>query len=109
MATSKNFINLGLVLGVHFYKKKEAKELHFGILNLILQILNNGWHYCFCNEYAGCEWKYGQKKYCPLCRTIVDLGDIEKRCDFAQYDFDKLCEISDTITAISIENVVYFL
>ena len=79
---------------MHFYKKTDAKELHFGILNLVLKVIYDGCHYCFCNEYAGCEKENGERVYGPICKIAYDFGDIEKRCNFAQFDFHALCKIA---------------
>ena len=74
--------------------ERNAKELHFAILNLFLKVCYQESYYCFCSEYSGCEDFYWRKKYFPLCRTPVDLYNMEKLCDYAQFDFDKLCEIT---------------
>ena len=83
--------NLGVMLGIEFFM---AKELHFAILDLYCKVLSDGGLYCFCDEYQGCENYYWQKRYCPLCRIPTDLEDTEKLCDYAQFDFVKLCQIA---------------
>ena len=88
--------NFGLMLGIRFLMKKSAKELHFAILSLYFKILYKGSLYCFCNEYSGCEDFYWRKGYCPLCCVLIDLHDTEKLCDYAQFDFARLCEIADS-------------
>ena len=86
----KCIFNLGLMLGISFFMAKNAKELHFAILDMFLKVLYKGGLYCFCIEYSGCEDYYWTKRYCPLCQIPVDLHDTEKLCDYAQFDFDGL-------------------
>ena len=74
---------------------KDAKELHFEILNVFLKICYQGYHYRFCDKYSGCEHYYWSKRYRPLCRIPVDLHDTEKLCDYAQFNFDELAKIAD--------------
>ena len=86
-----------MVLGMHHFKSKKVEELYHGLLNLILKIIYNGDYYCFCDEYHGCEKKYGQRNFCPLCRIAYDFNDIETMCDFAQCNWDKLTEICEEL------------
>ena len=77
------------MLGISFFMAKNAKELHFAILDMFLKVLYKGGLYCFCIEYSGCEDYYWTKRYCPLCQIPVDLHDTKKLCDF-----DGLCRIA---------------
>ena len=88
--------NFELMLGIRFFMKKSAKEFHFAILDLYFKILYKGSLYCFCNEYSGCEDFCWRKGYCPICRVLIDLHDTEKLCDYAQFNFGRLCEIADS-------------
>ena len=68
----------------------DCKDLHFKILNLVLKVIHNSWHYYFCNKYSGCKDRFNTKEYCAICRIAVDFNDIERICDFAQFKSDKL-------------------
>ena len=54
-SSKKVMFNLGMVLGMRFLLKKDAKELSFGILNLFLKIVYDGYDYCSGDKYGGCE------------------------------------------------------
>ena len=74
-----------------------CKDLHFKILNLVLKVIHNSWHYYFCNKYSGCKDHFGTKEYCAICRIAVDFNDIERICDFAQFKFDEILKIQDQL------------
>ena len=85
-----------MLLGLSLYKKKDAEMLYYGILNCFNHIIYDGYHYCFCDEYSGCELEYRGRQYCPLCRISYGfaLCGFEKRCDKAQFKFKKLCKVA---------------
>ena len=61
MESSKHVMfNFGMVLGMHYYLKRSAKELHFGLLNLLLKVVYDRWHYCVCEKYVGCQKNMGR-------------------------------------------------
>ena len=90
----KCIFNVGLMLGLRFFMVRNAKELHFAILDVFLKVLYKGRLYSFCDEYSGCEDYYWRKRYCPLCQIPVDLHNAEKLCDYKQFPLDELCKIS---------------
>ena len=90
----KCIFNLSLMLGIHFFMVRNAKELHFAILDIFLKVLYKGGLYYFCDEYSGYEDYYWRKRYCTLCQIPVDLHNTEKLCDYAQCAFDELCKIA---------------
>ena len=45
----KCIFNLGLMLGIRFFMVRNAKELHFAILDMFLKVLYKGGFYCFCD------------------------------------------------------------
>ena len=72
--------------------------MHYGLLNIVLQIIYDGWFYCFCEKYAGCiQSKWGEKKHCPVSKLQIDFSNIEERADCPQIDFDELTKISDEL------------
>ena len=73
----------------------DCKDLDFGILNLVLKVIDYNWYYCFCNKYSGCENHFGIREYCAICRIAIDFNDIEQICDFAQFKFDELLKIRE--------------
>ena len=83
-----------MVLGIKLFLEKNTKELHFGLLNILLLAAKNRFEYCFCNYYHGCRWRTGRRTYCPLCKMAYNSYEFEKRCDYAQFDFDALCQIA---------------
>ena len=91
------FFGMCMVYAMKFFKKTDVETLHHGILNLVLNIYHKGDYYCFCNEYQGCEWRYGQKRYCPICKLQLHFNDIEIECDFAQYSWEQLTKICDKL------------
>ena len=47
--TTKNPIfNFVTVLGIKLFLEKNVKELHFGLLNILLLAAKNSFEYCFC-------------------------------------------------------------
>lgn len=100
-------MNFSVVFGIHLggseiYKGKNWKELHYGLLNIVLQIIYDGWFYCFCEKYAGCiQSKWGEKKHCPVSKLQIDFSNIEERADCPQIDFDELTKISDELFSVS--------
>ena len=55
---------------LQFYQSIE--DLHRKILKIILLITHNGWFYCFCHKYHGCQLDYNQGwKLCPLCQILI--------------------------------------
>ena len=90
----KTIFNFGMVLGLQLFLEKNAKELHVGLLNILLLAGKNSFEYCFCNYYQGCEWRTGRRTYCPLCKLAYDSYEFEKRCDYGQFNFDALYQIA---------------
>ena len=86
-----------MVLGLRLFLEKNTKELHFGLLNILLLVLKNSFNYCFCKYCQGRKWRTGRRTYCSLCRLAYDSYEFEKRCDYAQVDFDGLCQIAKDI------------
>ena len=93
----ETFFGMCMVYALKFFKKIDVETLHHGILNLVLNIYHKGDYYCFCNEYQGCELRFGQKYYCPICKLQLDFNDIETECDFAQYSWERLTKIYDKL------------
>ena len=82
-----------MVLGIKLFLEKNAKDLHFGLLNILLLTEKSRFVYCFRKYYQGCKWKTERKTYCALCKLAYDSYEFEKKCDYAQFDFDALCQI----------------
>ena len=95
--STKPLFNFGMVLGLQLFLERNTKELHFGLLNILLLAGKNSFEYCLWKDYQGCEWRTGRKTYCPLCRLAYECYEFEKRCDFAQFNFDGLCQIAKDI------------
>ena len=86
-----------MVLGIKLFLERNTKELDYGLLNIFLLAEKNSFEYCFCKYYQGCGWKTGRRTYCPLCKLAYDSYEFEKRCDYAQFDFDALYQIAKEI------------
>ena len=93
----KTIFNFGMVLGIKLFLEKNAKELHFGLLNILLLAEKNNFAYCLCKYYQGCMLRTGRRTYCPLFKLAYDSYEFGKRCDYAQFDFDALCQIAKEI------------
>lgn len=69
------------------YHYENMEELHYILLNIMLLIIHNGWFYCFCNKYQGCELNYNcGQRLCPFCRIPDYLTNFEEELDCAQFN-----------------------
>ena len=64
------------------YGYKLIEDLHYKLLNIMQLIIHNGWFYCFCNKYQGCEFDYNRvRRLCALCRMPVrSLTSMRLKC-----------------------------
>ena len=73
------------------YGYKSIEDLHYKLLNIMQLIIHNGWFYCFCNKYQGCEFDYNRvRRLCALCRMPDYLSNFEEVLDRAQFDIHAL-------------------
>ena len=49
--STKPIFIFGMVLGLQLFLEKNTKELHFGLLNILLLAGKNSFEYCFCKDY----------------------------------------------------------
>ena len=97
-SSKKNPIfNFGMVLGLKFFLERNAKELHYGLLNILLLASTKCSDYCFCKYYEDRLWKTGRRTDCALCKSANDSYEFEKRCNYTRLDFDTLCQIAKEI------------
>ena len=107
-APKRVFFNFGMMLSIKFFLERNAKELHFAILNLYNIMICKRALYCFCREYSGCETYYWQKLFCPLCRIGNDLKHVERECDYAQCVKDFLPYLEECYDVMNPEDFTIF-
>ena len=78
MSSSDDFRNA-------FFEKKNFKEFHYQLLNILNLIIHQDYLVCFCDKYKG-PWLFGQKCLCPVSRILREFSDFEKYCDRYQFD-----------------------
>ena len=72
-------------------------------MNTVLHILDKTRYYCFCNKYQGCCNEWSRKDFCPLCKICIEYNDIEQRCDFIQFKFEKLMTLYTELSLFVVE------
>ena len=74
------------------YKYEDSKDLYYKLLNILFLIcFSNGFFYCFCNRYQGCELDCNLGwKLCPLCQILIDYHGFEEELDQNQYNLSNL-------------------
>ena len=93
-SSKKNPIfNFGMVLGLKLFLERNAKELHYGLLNILLLVSTKCLDYFFCKYYEGCPCRTDKRTYCALSKLAYDSYEFEKRCSYAHLNFDALCQI----------------
>ena len=74
----------------------------------MLLIIHNGWFYCFCNKYQGCELNYNcGQRLCPFCRIPDYLTNFEEELDCAQFDLFQLKMFGFKLFPMLLERYVY--
>ena len=70
------------------YRFNNIKDLYYKLLNILSLIcFNNGFFYCFCNRYQGCELNNNLGwRLCLLCQIPVHFRDFKEELDRNQYN-----------------------
>ena len=90
------------------YHYESVEDLHYKLLNIMLLIVHNGYHYCFCNKYRGCKLDYNRGRLlCPLCQIPVYLNNFEEYLDRAQFDLFKLKQFGFKLYPMLLECYVF--
>ena len=86
------FFSTCMLYSLKLVEEKNCEALFFALLNFINKLLHDGDYYCYCDEYAGCAWKFGQTYFCTICRIKIDFTETE--VEFARFNWDLLKKIS---------------
>ena len=69
------------------FHDENVQELHYKFLNVMLLITHNGFFYCFCDKFHGCELNYNQEqRHCPLCWIPTYLTNFEEEINRSQFE-----------------------